>query len=807
MATGKRSATKLQASSLDAWIVSTSKRSTVEDTPTLEENMQGTILESSESDEEQCDEDSHPSGSLSIFSEPSRSICSGSLSSICSDSLCSEDSNSVGSVASQIPCDSICCSDDKKPFQPRDDILKSMAKSGRNIVSSWFKHYPWLTVCTTKKKVYCTYCKFANKRGLITFSKNANPAFTVDGFNNWKKAKSKFNSHDASLTHKEAKMKWLSLQKPSLPEQIHTQTMRLQNSRRNALLKQLSFLRYLLRQGLAVRGHTEVEGNLIQLLILARDSADNDVREWLKDNKYMSHDIVNEQITIMGHAILRTLLKNIKTSKWFSVIVDEATDVVNREQMNLSIRWVNDEYDISEDPVGLVCLPNTTADTLTKVLKDLLLRCSLPLSLCRGQAYDGASNMQGKRKGLATQIKRDNPAALSVHCFAHCLNLCLQDAGRQITLLRNALDLVKEISKLIRFSPKRSHLFNTKLLQTEQTGVSIKPLCPTRWTARTASINAVLLDYSILMDLMDEIHRTTHDEYGLKAGGILTALEKFDTLFGLKLAYLLFSIAEEVSKCLQAKDTSLQDGLSAVNLASNFYERQRSFEAFNLFYDGVIRVAENLEIGQPLLPRYRRPPARLDSGSRPHCFATPKEYYRHLYLQACDLLQNELKERFDQKENLAPVLALESLLIKAGNGENYEDVLQAVEDSCYANDFNITALRRQLPLLVDVVKQLKPTVRKVTSIRTVCQAMNTNNTYKVMLSEVHVLLCLYLTVPVTSSTCERTFSVLKRLLTYLRSTMTEKRLNNCLLLHVHKDLTDQLNIVEVANEFISVNSD
>ena len=37
--------------------------------------------------------------------------------------------------------------------------------------------------------------------------------------------------------------------------------------------------------------------------------------------------------------------------------------------------------------------------------------------------------------------------------------------------------------------------------------------------------------------------------------------------------------------------------------------------------------------------------------------------------------------------------------------------------------------------------------------------------------------------------------------------MTEKRLNNCLLLHVHKDLTDKLNLVEVANEFISVNSD
>ena len=37
--------------------------------------------------------------------------------------------------------------------------------------------------------------------------------------------------------------------------------------------------------------------------------------------------------------------------------------------------------------------------------------------------------------------------------------------------------------------------------------------------------------------------------------------------------------------------------------------------------------------------------------------------------------------------------------------------------------------------------------------------------------------------------------------------MTEKRLNNCVLLHVHKDLTDQLDIIDVAKEFISVNTD
>ena len=112
-------------------------------------------------------------------------------------------------------------------------------------------------------------------------------------------------------------------------------------------------------------------------------------------------DIINEQIAIMGHSVLRTLLGKIKkaTPSWYAIIADEATDVCNREQLNLSLRWVDDEYVVNEDPIGLFVLPNTTADTITSVIKDLLCRCDIPLSLCRGQGYDGAANMQGKRKG------------------------------------------------------------------------------------------------------------------------------------------------------------------------------------------------------------------------------------------------------------------------------------------------------------------------------------------------------------------------------------------------------------------------
>ena len=46
------------------------------------------------------------------------------------------------------------------------------------------------------------------------------------------------------------------------------------------------------------------------------------------------------------------------------------------------------------------------------------------------------------------------------------------------------------------------------------------------------------------METMSEVNATTHDEYGLKAGGIVAALEKFSTLFGIRLGFLLFATAE-----------------------------------------------------------------------------------------------------------------------------------------------------------------------------------------------------------------------------------------------------------------------
>ena len=73
-------------------------------------------------------------------------------------------------------------------------------------------------------------------------------------------------------------------------------------------------------------------------------------------------------------------------------------------------------------------------------------------------------------------------------------------------------------------------------------------------------------------------------------------------------------------------------------------------------------------------------------------------------------------------------------------------------------------------------------------------------------TEVIKLTKINLVMPATNATRERSFSALRRLKTWLRSTMNQARLNWCMIQHIHQDQTDLLDIQSVANEFVGRNA-
>jgi len=179
---------------------------------------------------------------------------------------------------------------------------------------------------------------------------------------------------------------------------IDVQSMKRRQAERKYLIDVTKCLRYLARQGIPLQGHDDND-NLTQALRLLGAKDDNVIKHLQGQigHKYTHHNMQNELLDIMASQVLREKLSAIRERKFFSLIADEGTDISNIEQLSLCIRSVDDNFEVSEDFVGFYELSNIKSETIVNSIKDILIRCHLSLGNCRGQTYDGASNMMGKR--------------------------------------------------------------------------------------------------------------------------------------------------------------------------------------------------------------------------------------------------------------------------------------------------------------------------------------------------------------------------------------------------------------------------
>ena len=111
-------------------------------------------------------------------------------------------------------------------------------------------------------------------------------------------------------------------------------------------------------------------------------------------------------INIVTNQLRSKLVGNIKAAKWYTVISDEVTDVSNKEQLSLVLRYVDsDTLFVQEDLIGFVeCNTGISGHALANKITSNLQAISLDLSHLRGQTYDGAGNMAGSVNGTAALI-------------------------------------------------------------------------------------------------------------------------------------------------------------------------------------------------------------------------------------------------------------------------------------------------------------------------------------------------------------------------------------------------------------------
>ena len=223
------------------------------------------------------------------------------------------------------------------------------------------------------------------------------------------------------------------------------------------------------RQTFALRGHddstktieaqpTSNPGNFKALLQFRVDAGDKDLELHMRtapnNATYCSATIQNEIIDVIYTLIHKHIVERVKKRRFYSVIADEVTDAVNREQLSLVIRYFDPESKTAAERLldFTTCHLGVTGHAIAETILDLLQKNHLDPKLLCGQGYDGASNMAGKVKGAVAITTSKHSLALYFHCASHQLNLAVMKSAEFISV-KNLMGTCKKLHDFFMYIP------------------------------------------------------------------------------------------------------------------------------------------------------------------------------------------------------------------------------------------------------------------------------------------------------------------------------------------------------------------
>ncbi|XP_060846074.1 zinc finger MYM-type protein 1-like [Rhopalosiphum padi] len=311
-------------------------------------------------------------------------------------------------------------------------LLDCNAKRGLKFKHHWLNAHNWLAYSEKYQGAFCKFCVVFSKVGGVGGQKLG--TLVVEAFTNYKKATEK---HGNLEYHKTALLKYdnflniYSNKSSSIITRIDSERTKQIETNRKRLIPIIECIMLCGQQEIALRGHkdygpicfssesNENEGNFRAILKYKTKDIDymKSYLETQSKNKYISNRTQNEIIETCGDIILKKIVKIVNESGFFSVLVDETTDVSVKEQLTLCVRYLSGSGEnvcINESFLKFIEIQSLTGENLAKVILNGLNACGIDCNNMVGQGYDGANNMSGHLKGVQTIIRDSYPRALYV---------------------------------------------------------------------------------------------------------------------------------------------------------------------------------------------------------------------------------------------------------------------------------------------------------------------------------------------------------------------------------------------------------
>lgn len=701
--------------------------------------------------------------------------------------------------------DNLWVPDDTFKFPKTSD---GHGQKNRSFRTSWLQNFKWLSYSRSENSAFCKYCRLFYTQAVGHGGHQESGRLVRLGYDKWKNALEDFRKHENLGYHKTATIKFdnflsvMSGKKQSVELLVDTARARQIKENRENIVPIVETVILCARQGIALRGHRdhgplnvehepeENEGNFKAILrtrISAGDVALKKHFDTCSSNaSYTSWKIQNEILHACSKIVVNKIATEVNTTKCFALLGDETADISNTEQLAVCVRYVKEGQPsvVCEHFLCFTPIHDLTGEGIAAALISTLETCNIDKHMMRGQGYDGAASMSGAIKGTQSYIQAQVPEAIYVHCAAHCLNLAISDTCTHQSI-RNCLGTVEKIYSFFN-TPKRQHVLQDMLKTSTENIAHSKLLqvCPTRWVQRHDAIMVLCEMLEIVLKSLEEIEKWKDKEASSGAFLLRSAVLQPQFLISLYTLEAILSYSLPLSKILQSTSIDIFTAMQAAeNAVLAVKEIRNSVEAeFKKVFD---RVSHKWEITVEM-PRISSKQKNRDNTPA----TNPEEYYRRtLFIPFCEHFINHLEERFISHKKLLTSFAC---LVPTGNAPTSQEISQLLQLSeFYKTDFqdkNEGVLTAELRLWYIKFSNNGSDVQS-----SAIGLLNDCN--KDIYPNIYIALKIFATLPVSTATPERSFSTLRRLKTYLRSTMGQDRLTDLATVNIHREI--KLNPEEV----------
>lgn len=720
---------------------------------------------------------------------------------------------------------------------------QSGKKWHRHPTVEMFQKFPWLVYSKAHKGLYCRYCPvflpMLNAGGVPLKKFVTKP---VISFRKLLGKDGDLNQHDNHSYHKRAveagKEFLIRTEHPDLSVINQQDKSHLKNVQENrkmlgSLVKCIIFLG---KQNIPLRGHKDDgnilqisksnEGNFRELVRFRIETGDQNLEKHLRETAcrnavYTSKTIQNDLIQCCGEEIRNTIIKRIKEAKYFSMIFDETTDAAHESQLTFCVRYCHQGYiyedfldfidprqkeivendesyrdDVSnEDEEMFLKEPSLTGRVIAETVLSLVKKNQLELGNCVGIATDGCSTNVSELKGAVSIIKNEAVNATYCPCHNHSLNLSLTKASK-VQNVRNAIDTMKTVISFFTTSSKRNSILKQKI------GRQLIGLCNTRWVERHDSIHLFCSALPKISEALYDISQWKETEAASKALSLINNISNSSFLVAVSSLADILGLTLVLSRLFQKKELDMKEAKDAVDTVCTTLQKRRSDceEYFHDVYEVALGLASDLgtEITLPRLVKCQKNRSNYEVNE-------VEKYYRvSIYNPLIDNILQDIIHRFpaETTELFDLLVLIPSFTVKLETTTTIKEKASFLASRfgfalTSTAGYSFKALHSELALWHTKWIELQKLKEKIPE--NALDALNYCDPEVFMC--IRPLLQIFLALPVTTATAERSFSTLRRLKDWLRTTMKEDRLVSLALMNVHRELTDGLSAEKIVDNF------